>query len=249
MGGMKSKPAPEPVDPRRGTAQGETVLLEEDADLLDEERALLTLDRFRATAHQQAGGARASYAWLLLVGGIIGAYSSIELVLAEIALIRDPDAKLSCNLNPLVGCGNSLSEWQSHLLFGWPNALVGSVVFGVVIAVGVMFLAGARVARWFWQLMSLTVLAGLVFVAWFAYHSIASFGILCPWCMVTWAVVMLLAPNTWAAAAQGGQLPVGDKLARVLYFERWLIVAGLFLTVVVVVAVAFWNEWLLLLGI
>lgn len=221
----------------------------DDEELLEEERELLALDRFRPTEHQLAGGAPASFAWLYVIGGIVGLFASMELVLAEIALVRDPNAALSCDFNPAVGCGNSLTTWQSHLFFGIPNALVGTALFGIVIAVGLMFLAGARVRPWFWQLMSAAVVGGLAFVAWFAWQSISVFGILCPWCMVTWAVVIVLTWNTLGRAAQTGALPFGRGVCRTLCADRWLLTILSFVIVIAAIVIGLWPKWQIVFGL
>lgn len=220
-----------------------------DDGLLDEERELLSLDRSRPSEHQLTGGTTPGHAWLMLIGGVIGLFASIQLVLSELQLLRDPDAILACDINPVVGCGESLSAWQSQLLFGMPNALVGTAVFGVVIGAGVMFVARARVARWFWQLMSLTVLGGLGFVAWFAYQSMANLRTLCPWCMASWAVVIIVGFQTLGRAAQAGHLPIGRSASRFLLRERWLLTVLTFLVIIVAAIIVFWTQWSMMLGI
>ncbi|HZK06277.1 MAG TPA: vitamin K epoxide reductase family protein [Actinomycetaceae bacterium] len=222
--------------------------LDADGELLDEERELLALDRFRASEHQLAGGATRGHTWMMIVGGALGVFSSIQLVLAEMELLGDPNAALSCDISPVVGCGDSLGLWQSHLLFGRPNAVTGIAAFGMVAAVGVVFLAGARVARWFWQLMAAVSLAGLAFVAWFEYQSLVNIRSLCPWCSVMWVVVIPLAFETLGRAAQAGHLPVGERVARFLFGERRLLTIATFLVVIALIVVAFWPQWRLLLG-
>ncbi|MDN5559097.1 MAG: vitamin K epoxide reductase family protein [Ruaniaceae bacterium] len=220
-----------------------------DEELLAEELALAAADKARPSEHQLAGGAPASFAWLLVVGGAIGVLASIELVLAEMALLRDPASALSCDINPLIGCSDSLLAWQSHLLFGIPNAIVGAVIFGMVLGVGLSLLAGARFARWLWVVMSLAVLGGFAFVAWFLTQSITVFHVLCPWCMVTWAVVIIVGYQVLARAAQGGHLPLPERAARFLYLERWLLTIGTFVLILVAVGIGLWGAWRLLLGI
>lgn len=218
-------------------------------DLLEEELELLALDRTRASEHQLAGGAPRDLAWMFVVGAVIGLYASIQLVLSEMILLADPNANLGCDINPILGCGSSLTQWQSHLLLGLPNALVGTAVFGLVLGVGVMFLANGRVARWFWQLMSLAILGGFAFVAWFAYQSMANLRTLCPWCMVTWAIVIVLGFQVLGRAAQAGHLPVGAGLARVLHRERWLLTIGAFLIIIIAIAISFRTQLSILLGL
>lgn len=224
-----------------------TQIGETSEDLLAEEIEVLALDKFRPTPHVAAGGSTRAYALALIIGGVVGMFSSIQLVVAEMQLLANPGADLSCDLNPLVACGSSLLEWQSQLLFGWPNALVGAAVFGLVTGIGVALLSGARLATWLWRLMALTVLAGVGFVAWFALQSLTALGVLCPWCMVAWAVVLVLAPQTLGAAARGGHLPVGSRVARSLYLDRVLITVVLYMILIVAILGVFWNQWLALL--
>lgn len=221
----------------------------DDDELLEEELALAKLDRTRPSEHQRLGGANRGFSWLLIIGGLIGVLASIELVLAEIALIEDPSASLSCDLNPFIGCSSSLLEWQSHLLFGIPNALIGVAIFAMVLGVGCAFLAGARLARWFWRVMCAVVLAGLAFIAWFLGQSLTVFGTLCPWCMTSWAVVIVVGVQVIARAAQAGHLPISQKLGRAIYRERWLITIGIFLLIILAIVIGLWGTWRLYLGL
>ncbi len=250
----KKKPKPRRPAAARSTGAPPSVVREPELDLPDEDDAeldadLRALDRFRPSEHVASGGAPRWYALMLVIGGLVGILAAVELVISEMQLLADPNANLGCDINPVIGCGNSLLAWQSHLLFGIPNAALGTATFGVVLAAGLMFLAGARVARWFWQLMSAVVVAGLAFVAWFAYQSFTDIGTLCPWCMVSWAVVFVVGFPTLAVAAQGGHLPVPDRVARVLYNEKWLLIILTFLVLLVLIAVVFWNKWLLVFGL
>ncbi len=112
-----------------------------------------------------------------------------------------------------------------------------------------MFVAGARPARWFWLMLVSGALAGLGFVVWFAYQSFAAIHSLCPYCLVTWVVVIVMAFNVLARAAQGGHLRLGDAVTRSLVLDRWLLV-GISLGVLVVLAVVvFWDTWLLIFGL
>ena len=64
----------------------------------------------------------------LFTCAIIGMLASIELVLSELKTLKNPHAALSCDLNPLIGCSDSLQSWQGHLLFGIPNSVIGTAV-------------------------------------------------------------------------------------------------------------------------
>lgn len=228
----------------RPTGQGGEELSDE--QLLAEELALL--DPTRPSDHQRAGGAPASFAALVLALALIGLFASVQLVLAELDYARDPGAALSCDINPVIGCGGSIAAWQGHLLFGIPNALLGAGAFGGLAGIAVAFLAGARVARWMWRLLSVAVLGGFAFVAFFVQQSLTAIGTLCPYCMVTWAAVIPLTFAVLGRAAQAGHLPVPAAWARFLLAQRWTLTAVSYGIVLVLATVVFWDEWRLVLG-
>ncbi len=233
----------EPVDPVGDLDE----LLTED-ELLIEEQELVQLDRARPTRHQRLGGAPRPFSWLLVASAVVGLWASIELVLTEMKVLEDPLASLGCDINPVIGCGTFITTWQAHVL-GPPNAVLGVLAFGALLGVGVMFAAGARPARWFWRLLVLAVLGGLGFVVWFAYQSFAVIGSLCPYCLVTWVVVIVVAFNVLARAAQGGHLPERGGAVRSLVLDRWLMV-GMSLGLIVLLAVlVFWDKWMLVFGL
>lgn len=223
-------------------------LLTED-ELLLEEQELQQLDRTRPTRHQRAGGAPPRFSWLLVVAGLVGLWASVELLRAEMTWLEDPLAALGCDINPVVGCSTFFGTWQGHLLLGIPNALLGTAAFGALVGVGLMFAAGARVARWLWWLLSAVVLSGFLVIGWMVHQSMAVLGSLCPYCVVTWLVVILVGVHLLARAAQAGHLPVTRRFARTLVTERWLIVAGTYAVLVVLAIVVFWDKWLLVLGL
>lgn len=234
----------EPVDPVGDLDE----LLTED-ELLIEEVELRELDAARPTRHQRAGGAPRRFSWLLVVSALAGLWASIELVLTEMKVLEDPLASLGCDINPVIGCGTFISTWQAHVVFGLPNALLGVVAFGALLGVGLMFAAGARVAHWMWRLLTLAVLGGLAFVVWFAYQSFATIGSLCPYCLLTWVVVIVVAFNVLARAAQGGHLPVGASFARSLVLDRWLMIGLSLATIALLAVIVFWDKWLLVFGL
>lgn len=113
-----------------------------------------------------ATGASSRYAWLLIIGSLIGIAASWELMVSELRLIREPLANLSCDINPLVSCGASLDVWQGNLL-GVPNSFVGAIAFAVLLFAGVLLVSGQRLPRWVWWGMTAGTIGGIGFVAWF----------------------------------------------------------------------------------
>jgi uncharacterized membrane protein len=225
---------------------GDTDLPDEDLEDAALERELRTLDRSRPTAHQRAGGAPRELGWVLTIGGVLGLWAAVMLVLSEITVAADPDATLACDFNPLVGCGDFITSWQAHVL-GPPNAVVGTAAFGAVLAVGLVMLAGARLARWFWRALTVGVSLGMVWVLWFQVQALFVIEGLCPYCLVVWTVMIPVFVHVWARSVQGGHVRVGERLRRTLVLDRWLIVGAWYAVVVLAAVVVFWDRWLLLL--
>jgi uncharacterized membrane protein len=155
----------------------------------------------------------------LIVAGLIGIWAAFQLTLDKFAVAANPNAQLSCNFSVLVGCSKNLLSWQGSVL-GFPNPLLGLGGWTATVAVGVGVLAGGRYARWFWMLFNLGVVGALVLVIFLITQSIYVLDILCPWCMLTWAVTI---PTFWVVTLYNlktGNIPVPasiQKRAAIVY--------------------------------
>ena len=150
---------------------------------------------------------------IFLVTGVLGLIASLSLTLDKIALLENPNAQLSCNFSILVGCSDNLNSAQGAV-FGFPNPILGLVFWSAVVTIGVAMLAGARFAGWFWALFSIGTAAALALVVWFIAQSIFVLRVLCPWCMVTWAVTIPLFLVVVLHAARSGAVPLPEPLRR-----------------------------------
>jgi uncharacterized membrane protein len=145
----------------------------------------------------------------LIVTGALGWLASFSLTLDKFAVLADPEADLSCNINPLVQCGVNLASWQGSV-FGFPNPLIGLGGFVAPIAVGVALLAGARFANWFWITFNVGIAGALALVIWLIAQSIFVLGKLCPWCMLVWLVTI---PLFWVVSLRNAREGVfGSRL-------------------------------------
>ena len=134
-----------------------------------------------------------AFAVFLVVAGALGLLAALELSLEKVLVLADPEHVPSCDVGVLVGCGVNLESWQGSV-FGFPNPFIGLMAWPVVITIGVALLAGARFPRWFWIGFNVGVAGALVFVGWLIAQSIYVLDVLCPWCMLTWAVTI---PTFW----------------------------------------------------
>jgi len=152
-----------------------------------------------------------AFALTLIVTGAVGWWAAFSLTLDKIAVLKHPDAVLDCNISVLVQCGKNLGSWQGSVL-GFPNPIIGLAAWIAPIIVGVSLLAGARVARWYWILFNLGVAGAQLFVIWLIHESIFDLGTLCPWCMLTWSMVIPLFFTVTVRNAAAGVF--GERLRR-----------------------------------
>lgn len=151
---------------------------------------------------------------LLIILGAVGLLAAFALSLEKIHVLQDPDAQLGCDFSLLVQCGANLNSPQGAV-FGFPNPFMGLMAWPVVITIGVALLNNTRFARWFWIGLNVGTAAALAFVVWLIATSIFALSTLCPWCMVTWAVVI---PLFWIVTLENlrtGRIPGGAGVRRV----------------------------------
>lgn len=127
--------------------------------------------------------------FILTIGGIIGLFASMVLLLEKFELVQNPSYQPSCNINPLISCSSIMGSSQAAVL-GAPNSLFGIIAFAVVTTVGISLLAGATYKKWFWIGLQVGTLLGAGFVHWLIFQSLYWIGALCPYCMVVWSVTI-----------------------------------------------------------
>lgn len=172
----------------------------------------------------------------LLVTGALGLLASLALTLDKIALLENPDAQLGCNFSVLIGCSTNLNSDQGSV-FGFPNPLLGLLFWSAVLTIGVALLAGARFAGWFWALFAIGATGACVLVVWFIVQSIFVLRVLCPWCMVTWAVTIpLFLAVVLHALRSGALVPASIRRAAAAGFAWIPLIALLCYLIVAVLA-------------
>lgn len=209
-------------------------------DLIDSDD---DLPRTASAQHRAAGTSTAALPWitqtkpfagLLLVTSLVAFIASFALVLDKLQLLEDPNSKLGCDVNAFISCGAVMGKWQASL-FGFPNPYIGLVSFGIVFAVGMSLLAGAKFARWYWICFQICVTLGMVFVIWLWSQALYAITILCPYCMIVWAMMIPLFVWTTIRNVVHGIIPAPVGLVRFLSSWGWIIVILLYLVVIATV--------------
>ncbi|MGO4382940.1 vitamin K epoxide reductase family protein [Specibacter sp. RAF43] len=171
------------------------------------------------------------FGWFLVIAGAVAWLASATLVLERLHLYTNPGAKVSCDFNTWISCGDVMKTQQAAI-FGFPNPFIGLVTFVVVITTGVVLLAGASLSRWYWLGLQLGVTLGLALVGWFWFQAVYVLAILCPYCMVVWTVMIPLFVWVSVRNLQHGVIPAPRAVARFAADWAWVIVGLVYLGVI-----------------
>jgi uncharacterized membrane protein len=166
----------------------------------------------------------------MAIAGAIGLAAAVQLTIDKFTLLQNKidgvETALACDFSAFVSCGGVMDSPQGEA-FGFPNPIIGIVGFTVVTVLGVLFWTGAPVARWVWTGLQLGTLFGIGFVTWLQYQSIYELELLCPYCMVVWAVMIPLFVYVTACSLRGvaPQSPVTRFLSNwsMLIVALWYI--------------------------
>ena len=182
-------------------------------------------------------------AWVLMVGGIIGIFASIELIIQKIAVLSNPDFVPNCDINPVLSCGSVINTEQASL-FGFPNPVLGVIGFTIVIMFGALLYAGVELPKSMWLGLNVGALAGMVFVIWLVIQSLYVIGALCPWCMVVWSITI---PIFWQVTTDNlasKRLGFGKSLSEIILTLKWILVGATYLIIVALIFVRWQDFWL-----
>lgn len=175
---------------------------------------------------------------MLLVTAVVGLIATSILVLERVELWNDPDYVTSCDINPWVSCGEVMQSWQATL-FGFPNQFIGLVAFPIVITVAMALFARAHFSRWFWAVMNVGVVLGLIFCVWLWSQAVYSIGVLCLYCMVVWAMMIPMTVLLTVRNMFHGAIPVSPQFARSAANWAWPVILLLYVGVAASVILQF----------
>jgi uncharacterized membrane protein len=159
------------------------------------------------------------FPYLLIVCSAIALICSFILSQDELEIARNPSFTPSCNLNPVLSCGNVIRTHQAAL-FGFPNPWIGMVAFSIFMAVGVVLLAGGQMKRWFWAAMETGLGLAMIFAYWLLLQSVFVIQALCPFCLVVDVVLTTTFWYTTLYVLLNGYIHVPAKFNGVISFAR-----------------------------
>lgn len=138
---------------------------------------------------------KSTTAWLFVViGSAIGALASFIQVIERISYGDNPVKALACDINSVFSCSNVFDGWQSSV-FGFSNAIMCLLFFGVMLGVGLSGLFGSLLAKGLRLTMHFFSIFFLFFGAWYLQQSTFVIGALCIFCMFCYVGVIAI---NWA---------------------------------------------------
>ncbi|MEU9116947.1 vitamin K epoxide reductase family protein [Streptomyces sp. NPDC048483] len=200
-----------------------------------------------STDDDRAGGADTigsgrGFALLLVITGALGILAAWVITLDKFELLKDPNYKPACSLNPIISCTNVMNSKQADV-FGFPNPMAGLVGFGVVVAIGMALLAGARFRRWYWIGLNIGTALGAVFCMWLMVQSLYHIHSLCLWCSLTWAVTILMFWYTTVHNVKHGIIPAPEGLRKPLLEFHWVVPVLWYGVILLLILTNFWSYW------
>lgn len=149
----------------------------------------------------------------MLAGGLIGMAAAFLQTTEKIALLKNKDAILACDLSSVFSCTNVLNAWQSAV-FGFPNSLMCLALFTIFATVALVGLSGGNLPRRLRLGIQALSLFTLAFALWFLSQSIYVIGSLCILCIFCFAGLLFV--NWGWLRINAADLPIGQRGRAVL---------------------------------
>lgn len=182
--------------------------------------------------------------WVLIGSGVVGLIASFVLTLDKLKLAENPQFQPTCNINPVISCGNVMNSAHGAA-FGFPNPWLGLAAFSVLITIGMAMFAGAKFKRWFWLGLEIGIFFGLLFALWLLHESIYTINALCPFCLAVDVAVITLFWYVTLYLFQSGMLSA-KKTRRVVAFAQrhhFDVLIAIFLIIIAVILNHFWYYY------
>ncbi|OKJ96831.1 hypothetical protein AMK26_28680 [Streptomyces sp. CB03234] len=187
-------------------------------------------------------GSSRAFAWMLVVTGAAGLLAAWVITLDKFKLLEDPNFTPGCSLNPIVSCGNIMKSEQASAL-GFPNPMLGLVTYGMVIAIGVALLAGARYRRWYWLGLNAGTLFGVGFCMWLMYQSLYTINALCLWCSLAWVATIVMFWYVTSHNVRNGLLPAPRPVRDFLDEFTWVLPVLHIGIIGMLILTRWWDFW------
>lgn len=181
--------------------------------------------------------------YIMIAAGALGLLASLLLTHDKISVLQNPDYNPFCNINPIFSCGSVMQTEQASLL-GLPNTVFGIMGFTALITLGFLLAAGAELKRWLWRTVQLAASAGVVFMHYLFFQGVYRVNAICPWCFLTWMVVIPLFWYITLYNLREGHISLGNKkLNAFLQRHHGDILVVWYGIIFMILLTHFWYYW------
>jgi len=188
---------------------------------------------------------------ILLLCALLGFVASFVLTYDKIALLKDPETAISCNINPIISCTSAMSSAPSEIL-GIPNSLFGLIAYTALIAVTALLLLGNKLNAATWKIILAVGVLGTLFVHYLIIQSLFFLHIICPWCFALWiATPIMLACLVRLFSKTDHATRLSGRKASMLVMINTYTTPALVLwytSLAVAILLLFWDFWASLLA-
>ncbi len=134
---------------------------------------------------------------IIFVAAAMGLLASFVLTIDKFQVLANPNTILACSINAVLDCSRVMQTWQASI-FGFPNTIIGLIVYPVIMLLAFLVLIGTKLPRWFFVILNVGVLMSTAFSYWLFFQSLYTIQALCPWCLsVTFSETLLFAAITF----------------------------------------------------
>jgi uncharacterized membrane protein len=172
---------------------------------------------------------------IMVTGGVIGMAAAFLQTTEKIALLKNKDAILSCDLNSVFSCTNVLNAWQSAV-FGFPNSLMCMALFTIFASIALVGVSGGKLPRGLRLGIQALSLFTLGFALWFLTQSIYVINALCILCIFCFGGLLLV--NWGWLRLNADDFPVGER-GRAFLKRHIAAGADIFVWIMLALALAF----------
>jgi len=144
----------------------------------------------------------------MVLGGVIGMAAAFLQTTEKIALLKNKDAILVCDLNSVFSCTNVLNAWQSSV-FDFPNSLMCMALFTIFASVALVGASGGILPRKLRLTIQGLSLLTLLFALWFLTQSIYVINALCILCIFCFSGLLIV--NWGWLRLNAVDLPIGER--------------------------------------
>lgn len=126
---------------------------------------------------------------IITIASVIGFLAAFLQMLEKLALLRNADTNLVCNINAFFSCSNILNAWQSSV-FGFPNSLMCVSFFAITMTAGLIGWTSGSISKTMRLIFQGMTIFFVGFGFWYFWQSIFAIGSICLYCIFCYVGVL-----------------------------------------------------------